>query len=101
MNTAGLPLLREVDPIPISYPTSYRVPDGKELGLRGQCAEVYEYMRVNGSITAMDAVRFGCCRLAARILDLKKKAGVFVYSITEKNANGGRHARYFLRSEHA
>lgn len=39
-----------------------------------QCDRILMYLQQYGSITALDAMReFGCMRLAARILDLKKK----------------------------
>ena len=37
-----------------------------------QCEKILDYMRLNGSITPLDALReFGCMRLASRITDLK------------------------------
>lgn len=39
-----------------------------------QCDHILQYPQQNGSITALDAMReFGCMRLAARILDLKRR----------------------------
>lgn len=39
--------------------------------------KILEYMKENGSITALEAVRnFGCLRLAARISDLRKMGNV-------------------------
>ena len=60
---------------------------------------VYTYMSQYGSITALDAVRFGCLRLAARIHDLRQR-GLRIESedVTE---NGKTFARYTLKKEFA
>ena len=65
-----------------------------------QCDMIYNYMKENGSITSLDAVReFGCLRLSARIKDLKE-AGVKIISDRETSKNRyGRsvsYARYSL-----
>ena len=40
---------------------------------QSQCMKIHKFMEKNGSITAKDAMMFGCMRLAARIADLKHK----------------------------
>ena len=60
-----------------------------------QSARILEHLRLHGAITPMDALRqFGCSRLSARILDLKRK-GHRIKSTTVC-ANGKRFARYEL-----
>ena len=59
-----------------------------------QRGQILSFMRANnGSITARDAATFGCDRLAARILELRRD-----YPIKKKTErhHGGSHARYFL-----
>ena len=60
---------------------------------------VYAYMSQNGSITALEAVKFGCLRLAARIHDMRQ-SGLQIESkdVTE---NGKTFARYSLKKEFA
>jgi hypothetical protein len=38
-----------------------------------QNQKVLQYMERHGTITAKDAINFGCFRLSARIYDLKKR----------------------------
>ena len=46
----------------------------REVLLMTQCEKILDYMRSNGSITPLDALReFGCMRLASRINDLKRQ----------------------------
>lgn len=55
-----------------------------------QCEKILDYMRLNGSITPLDALReFGCMRLASRICELKNE-GVKIKKtmITSKNRYG-------------
>lgn len=68
-----------------------------------QCEKILDYIRLNGSITPLDALReFGCMRLASRINDLKNQ-GYNIISKMEINKNryGGtvRFARYTLKGE--
>lgn len=65
---------------------------------------ILRYMREEGSITPLDAIReFGCLRLGARIWDLKNQDGVPIKSEmeTHKNRYGKsvQYARYSLESE--
>lgn len=66
-----------------------------------QCDKIYDYMKNNGSITPLDALReFGCMRLAARINDLSRR-GVNIKSemVTSKNMYGDavKYAKYSLQ----
>ena len=66
-----------------------------------QCEKILDYMRANGSITPLDALReFGCMRLSGRIYDLKN-SGYDIISTLEahKNRYGDtvRYARYKLK----
>ena len=68
-----------------------------------QCEKILDYMRLNGSITQLDALReFGCMRLASRITDLKAQ-GYDIISKMESNKNRYgdtvRYARYTLRGD--
>ncbi len=60
-----------------------------------QCEKILDYMRSNGSITPLDAMReFGCMRLASRINDLKRQ-GIGITSTIEANINRyGEKIRY-------
>lgn len=68
-----------------------------------QTEKILAYIRENGSITPLDALReFGCMRLASRVTDLKR-AGYEISRVmeTSKNRNGEavRYARYTLKGE--
>ena len=52
-----------------------------------QCERILDYIKENGSITQIDALReFGCMRLASRISDLKRQ-GVPVRRTMETSKN--------------
>ena len=52
-----------------------------------QCEKILKYIKENGSITQIDALReFGCMRLASRISDLKRQ-GVPVRRTMETSKN--------------
>lgn len=52
-----------------------------------QCDKILAYIRENGSITPLDALReFGCMRLASRISDLKR-LGYTIKSTMETSKN--------------
>ena len=52
-----------------------------------QCDRILNYIKENGSITQMDALReFGCMRLASRISDLKMQ-GVPIKRTMETSKN--------------
>lgn len=59
-----------------------------------QCAMILQYMRDNGSITAIEALNHcGCFRLSARIHDLIHKFG---WSITgQKITRNGKHFKEY------
>ncbi len=63
-----------------------------------QCEKILQYIKENGSITQMDALReFGCMRLASRISSLKNIGYKIVANLeTSKNRYGDtvRYARY-------
>jgi len=66
-----------------------------------QSARILEHLRLHGAITPMDALRqFGCSRLSARILDLKRQghkiATHMIYHMTPEGMK--RFARYELES---
>ncbi len=66
-----------------------------------QCEKILDYIRLNGSITPIDALReFGCMRLASRINDLKNQGYNIVSKIEiNKNRYGDtvRFARYTIK----
>ena len=67
-----------------------------------QTARVLDYIRENGSITQLEAMRdIGCMRLAARVADLRKE-GYTIYGKTEtaKNRYGDavHYKRYYMGS---
>jgi len=55
-----------------------------------QESQILYYMRHNGVITPLDALRlFGCMRLASRVADLRKKGYTIITTpITVQKANG-------------
>jgi len=55
-----------------------------------QSAEILMYLEIHGSITPLDAMEFGCMRLAARIHELKAQG----HAITCDKSDG--FARYSL-----
>lgn len=64
-----------------------------------QCEMVLEYMQEHGGITQLDALQFGCMRLASRVSDLKKAGFPIVReTATAKNRYGENvsFARYRL-----
>lgn len=65
-----------------------------------QCERIIEYIKKEGSITQLDALReFGCMRLASRISALKKAGVPIVRTFeTSKNRYGEpiSYARYSL-----
>ena len=68
-----------------------------------QCEKILDYIRLNGSITPLDALReFGCMRLASRISDLKTRGYAINKTMDKaKNRYGDtvRYARYTLKGE--
>ena len=53
-----------------------------------QCDLILQYIKDEGSITPVDAIReFGCLRLGARIWDLKNKRGIPIKTTKEKSKN--------------
>lgn len=68
-----------------------------------QCAKIYNYMKLYGSITPNEADRhFRCKRLASRISDMKSRGmKIKTTIVTAKNYEGEkvRFARYELEDE--
>jgi hypothetical protein len=63
-----------------------------------QRQQILGYLRLNGSITPIDALeRFNCFRLGARIWDLKHE-GIPIESKLE-NHNGKKYSRYYLAAD--
>ena len=65
------------------------------IGLKGQTKAIKDYLEAGNSITSMEAYdKFGCTRLSARILDLKK-AGYNIQTIMmEGQTRYGTTTRY-------
>lgn len=64
-----------------------------------QQQKVLKYMQTYGSITAREAMRFGCMRLASRITDLKKQGYIIdreMIEVTNVDGSKSRVARYTL-----
>lgn len=62
------------------------------------CDIVLNKLKAGNSLTAKDAIAFGCFRLAARVRELRDR-GYDISTIKEKNANGSYHARYVLQQK--
>lgn len=60
---------------------------------------VLEFLRAHGTITPMDAMGFGCYRLAARIWDLRKEGHDIVTEDKDKDGNPVNYAIYRLKEE--
>lgn len=64
-----------------------------------QVEKVLNYMRVNGSITNMDAYsQLNMTDLAQRIMDARN-AGYNIETVMETSEKGKRYGRYFLHEE--
>ena len=62
-----------------------------------QNSKVLRYIEEHGSITPLEAMRFGCMRLAARIKDLKTAGHNIqseMVSATDEDGETVRYARY-------
>ena len=62
-----------------------------------QASKVLRYIDEHGSITPLDAMRFGCMRLAARIKDLKAaghKIEREMIRVIDEDGSIVRYARY-------
>jgi len=62
--------------------------------MKSQNDKILAYIKRRGSITALDAVRFGCLRLAARISDLRDMG--FQISSKLETKRKKTYARYTL-----
>jgi hypothetical protein len=70
-----------------------------------QCERIIEYIKTEGSITQLDALReFGCMRLASRVSELRKAGVPIIRELeTSKNRYGEpiSYARYRLEAVNA
>lgn len=70
-----------------------------------QCERIIEYIKSEGSITQLDAMReFGCMRLASRISELRKAGVPIVRELEQSKNRYGEpisYARYRLEEEDA
>lgn len=68
-----------------------------------QCDMILRYLREEGSITPLDALReFGCMRLGARIYDLSRRGHKITRSMESNYNRFGskvRYARYSLQED--
>lgn len=60
---------------------------------------ILEHLRAHGTITPMDAMNFGCYRLAARIFDLRKDGHDIVTDDKDKDGNHVNYAIYRLKED--
>ena len=61
--------------------------------------KILDWLRANGSITAMDALRFNCMRLAARIADLRAEGHNIITDNRDADGNPVNYAIYRLKEE--
>lgn len=62
-----------------------------------QNSKVLRYIEEHGSITPLDAMRFGCMRLAARVKDLRTAGHQIereMISVVDEDGKVTRYARY-------
>ena len=62
-------------------------------------ALVLEHLKAHGSITPMDALGFGCYRLAARVFDLRKDGHNIITDDRDANGDPVNYAIYRLKEE--
>ena len=63
-----------------------------------QTEAIREHLLTGAPLTPVEALdRYGCFRLAARIIELRK-AGLNIETVTERR-NGKKYARYVLRQK--
>lgn len=55
-----------------------------------QCEMILAFMANHGSITQLDAEKFGCRRLASRICDLKKQGYGIISRLVDVQCKDGR-----------
>jgi hypothetical protein len=60
---------------------------------------ILEHLRSHGTITPMDAMKFGCYRLAARIWDLRKDGHDIVTEDKDRDGNHVNYAIYRLKED--
>ena len=62
-------------------------------------ALILEHLRANGYITPMDALRFGCYRLSARIYDLRRDGYNIITDDKDAEGNPVNYAIYRLKED--
>jgi hypothetical protein len=72
------------DPAGIALVESRVEKEGEEMT---QCERILRHLRDYGSITPMEAMEYGCMRLAARIADLLKRRGFNIKTAKGKGEN--------------
>lgn len=60
---------------------------------------ILEHLRANGYITPMDALRFGCYRLSARIYDLRGQGYNIITDDKDADGNPVNYAIYRLKED--
>ena len=60
---------------------------------------ILEHLRANGYITPMDALRFGCYRLSARIYDLRAAGYNIITDDKDSDGNPVNYAIYRLKED--
>lgn len=55
-----------------------------------QCEMILAFMANHGSITQLDAEKFGCRRLASRVCDLKKQGYGIISRLVDVQCSDGR-----------
>lgn len=65
---------------------------------QSQADIILHQLKQGKTLTAKDAIAFGCFRLAARVKDLRE-LGIAITTTKEKSATGHYYARYSLAKE--
>lgn len=60
---------------------------------------ILEHLRAHGCITPMDAMKFGCYRLSARIYDLRRDGHTIITDDKDADGNYVNYAIYRLKEE--
>jgi hypothetical protein len=60
---------------------------------------ILEHLKANGYITPMDALRFGCYRLSARIYDLRRDGYNIITDDKDAEGNPVNYAIYRIKED--
>ena len=60
---------------------------------------ILEHLKAHGCITPMDALKFGCYRLAARIYDLRRDGHAILTDDKDAEGNPVNYAIYRLKED--